>query len=157
MRALVLVVLLAGCTAADPLSPLPEQGGGVCLDAHGGEACTGDGWCESTDQCGADVRFCRCVAGRLQCTATYSGEELATCAAVPDALTSCQLEGTGVCDREPVGGGTCGCAAGHFVCHNACDGCPMQQPHDGDACATTDACRYGITCTCVTGRFQCGA
>jgi len=162
MRIAVVVIglVLAACgvsaSGGDPLSPLPDSAA-ICLAARGGEACTTAGaWCRTSDQCGEEVRYCRCLDGHLRCTTPYSGEELASCAAVPSGLASCQLEGTGRCDAEPVGGGTCGCEAGHYVCHNACDGCPTTKPADGAACATANVCRYaGGTCACDAGGFHC--
>lgn len=151
---------LFGCAQGPiPEASLPDQVTAVCFGAAPGSACSEDGtWCRTSEQCGTAERFCLCMSGHLECTATYTADEISGCT-LPERLTTCYLEGTGVCDQEPVGGGTCGCHAGVMSCDNGCDGCPMQPPSEGSACTISPQrmCRYGgpIECTCTAGGFHC--
>lgn len=152
---LALVMTACGGTGPDP-AELPRNI--TCSGAIAGASCDVDGqWCASTNQCGLDVRYCKCTDGQFDCTEPYSPEEIQECTVVPEA--SCFLEGTGVCDQEPVGGGSCGCSNGAWVCQRSCDGCPSTLAVDGQACATQNVCRYSGTtptsCTCVNGTFDC--
>lgn len=149
------LVSMVGWGCSSDLGPLPERVN--CFGASPGEACETDGqWCASGNQCGVDVSYCKCTDGAYACTDPYTAAEIATCTVVVEA--SCLVEGTGVCDREPAGGGSCSCGAGTWACTNGCDGCPQTAPTDGDACATSHDCRYmgppAVTCTCA-GTFTC--
>jgi len=150
---------LAACMDAAEVAPPTLPGPGELVDtcATGADACTAAGaWCRTTDQCHADMAFCQCQGGHYVCGRDYTTAEIEACDPQLAPLTACVLEGSGVCDLEPVGGGSCACANGVWACVNACDGCPLQVPTDGDACTTVSACRYlGKTCTCTAGVFAC--
>jgi hypothetical protein len=147
------VVSMLACDSGP--GPLPATIN--CTGSRPGEACTTEGqWCQSSDECGASVQYCKCTDGTYECTDPYSPQEIESCTVLPTAR--CFLEGTGACDLEPVGGGSCGCRDGAWSCNNSCDGCPSSAPADGEACTTTSTCRYNgppaVTCTC-SGTFTC--
>ncbi len=123
-------------------------------------SCTVEGqWCASgLDDCNAQQRFCRCTSGLWECTVPVPSDPVERCEVVPQAR--CNLEGTGLCDREPRGGGSCACTTAGWTCTNFCDGCPSQRPNDGEACTGTPSCRYAdnfqpVVCECVGGGFRC--
>jgi hypothetical protein len=160
MLRIVTIALLGLAACMTRPAALPDQLDAACFQGKTGDACEADGgWCKTDNQCGEPARFCQCVGHHLQCTEPYTRDELASCSEVPPALSSCQVEGTGVCDREPVGGGECSCTNGVFTCWNACDGCPDHVPAEGEACATTHTCRYNTApateCTCTSGALHC--
>jgi hypothetical protein len=120
-------------------------------------------------------RLCLCESGRVRCDDTQPGSAAGARECLP--AWTCVAEGIRFpsCNSEKPWT-QCRCTAeGGWLCEDECKrmGCPegpyfgtgpsLLRPHTGDACNATGPCPYQttvspitvVTCTCVSGRFQC--